>query len=46
MRILIFGALPLVLLAGCSHNPADTTELETNQQKASYAAGMFLGQQL
>tara|TARA_A100001391_G_scaffold126_1_gene253 strand:+ start:4666 stop:5331 length:666 start_codon:yes stop_codon:yes gene_type:complete len=30
---------------GCSHNPP-TTELETNQQKASYASGMFLGEQL
>jgi len=47
MRILILGALPLAILAGCSHNPpTTTTELETNQQKASYAAGMLLGEQL
>ncbi|MBM1144412.1 FKBP-type peptidyl-prolyl cis-trans isomerase [Alcanivorax sp. ZXX171] len=45
MRKLIVGALPLAILAGCSHNPP-TTELETNQQKASYASGMFLGEQL
>ena len=42
MRKLIVGALPLAILAGCSHNPP-TTEMETNQQKASYAAGMILG---
>lgn len=47
MRILIFGALPLAILTGCSHNPpTTTTELETNQQKASYASGMFLGERL
>ncbi|MBZ2188522.1 FKBP-type peptidyl-prolyl cis-trans isomerase [Alcanivorax sp. JB21] len=46
MKYFILGALPFVLLAGCSHNPAETTELETNQQKASYAVGMFLGQQV
>ncbi|MBL7250217.1 FKBP-type peptidyl-prolyl cis-trans isomerase [Alloalcanivorax marinus] len=46
MRILILGALPLAILAGCSHNPPTTTELETNQQKASYASGMFLAEQL
>tara|TARA_Y100001963_G_scaffold153515_1_gene240436 strand:+ start:440 stop:1153 length:714 start_codon:yes stop_codon:yes gene_type:complete len=47
MKILILGALPLAILAGCSHNPpTTTTELETNQQKASYASGMFLGQQV
>ncbi|MAO60695.1 MAG: hypothetical protein CL549_13140 [Alcanivorax sp.] len=42
MRKLIVGALPLAILAGCSHTPP-TTEMETNQQKASYAAGMILG---
>ncbi|MFP1682784.1 FKBP-type peptidyl-prolyl cis-trans isomerase [Alloalcanivorax sp. C16-1] len=49
MRTLTLGALSLVFLAGCSHNPAATgtaPELETTQQKASYAAGMFLGGQL
>jgi len=47
MKILILGALPLAILAGCSHNPpTTTTELETNQQKASYAAGMLLGEQI
>ncbi len=46
MRSLTLGALSLVFLSGCSHNPAHATELETNQQKASYAAGMFLGEQI
>jgi len=46
MRSLTLGALSLVFLAGCSHTPAHATELETNQQKASYAAGMMLGEQL
>ncbi|MFP1679123.1 FKBP-type peptidyl-prolyl cis-trans isomerase [Alloalcanivorax sp. C16-2] len=45
MRKLLVGALPLAILAGCSHNPP-TSELETNQQKASYAAGMLLGDSL
>jgi FKBP-type peptidyl-prolyl cis-trans isomerase FklB len=48
MRSLTLGALSLVFLAGCSHNPAQAqaTKLETNQQKASYAAGMMLGKQI
>lgn len=48
MRSLTLGALSLVFLAGCSHTPAQAqvTELETNRQKASYAAGMFLGQKV
>lgn len=46
MRILVLGALPLAIIAGCSHNPPAKTELETTQQKASYAAGMFLGLQI
>jgi FKBP-type peptidyl-prolyl cis-trans isomerase FklB len=48
MRSLTLGALSLVFLAGCSHTPAQAqaTKLETNQQKASYAAGMFLGEQV
>ncbi len=43
MRSLTLGALSLVFLAGCSHTPAQATKLETNQEKASYAAGMMLG---
>jgi len=46
MRSLTLGALSLVFLAGCSHTPAQATKLETNKQKASYAAGMFLGEQV
>jgi FKBP-type peptidyl-prolyl cis-trans isomerase FklB len=46
MRSLTLGALSLVFLAGCSHSPAQATELETNQQKASYAAGMMLGERV
>lgn len=48
MRSITLGALSLVFLAGCSHTPAQAkaTELETNRQKASYAAGMFLGQKI
>lgn len=48
MRSLTLGALSLVFLAGCSHTPvqAQATKLETNQQKASYAAGMMLGEQV
>lgn len=46
MRILLFGALPLAILAGCSHNPPAQSELNTTQQKASYAAGMLLGDSL
>ena len=48
MKSLTLGALSLVFLAGCSHNPvqAQDTKLETNQQKASYAAGLMLGEQV
>lgn len=46
MRSLTLGALSLVFLAGCSQTPVDTTELETNQQKASYAAGMLMGERM
>ena len=46
MRILILGTLPLAILAGCSHNPPAESELESTQQKASYAAGMLLGDSL
>lgn len=48
MRSLTLGALSLVFLAGCSHTPAQAQaiKLETNQQKASYAAGMMLGEQV
>lgn len=48
MRSLTLGALSLVFFAGCSHTPvqAKVTELETNRQKASYAAGMLLGEKV
>ncbi|WP_111656027.1 FKBP-type peptidyl-prolyl cis-trans isomerase [Isoalcanivorax indicus] len=46
MKAAIFGALSVALLAGCSQKPVETTELESNQERASYAAGMFLGMQI
>ncbi|WP_370202618.1 FKBP-type peptidyl-prolyl cis-trans isomerase [Alloalcanivorax venustensis] len=46
MRNLTLGALSWVFLAGCSHTPVGTVELETNQQKASYAAGMLMGERM